>query len=309
MSAVADNEARRPASSAGMASVIVVAADSGALLNSCVAHVLANDATLELIVVDNASTDGQPQLIAQQYADDARLRLVRNDDNRGFGPACNQGAALARGDALVFLNPDCLIAPQVIGALTARLQGHPRVGILGVCIVDELGQPTVAMRRREPTLARAIAHFSGLAARTTRWPGVNMAVPESVQGIEPVDVVSGALLAMPRTVFEQLQGFDESYFLHCEDFDLCRRTRDLGREVAIDHDLIVEHRQGSSSHHRPVFVAWHKHRGMARYFHKFDPAARNPLLRALVGIGVWTHFAATLPVLLLRRHQARRSVS
>lgn len=285
--------------------MIVVAADSGALLNSCVAHVLASDAELELIVVDNASTDGQPQLLAERHGDDARLRLVRNDSNRGFGPACNQGAALARGDALVFLNPDCLVAPQVVGSLAARLQENPQVGILGVRIVDEHGQPTVAMRRREPTLARAVAHFSGLAGSSC-WQGVNMDAPVSVQGIEPVDVVSGALLAMPRRVFEQLQGFDEGYFLHCEDFDLCRRTRDLGLDVAIDHDLVVEHRQGSSSHHRPVFVAWHKHRGMARYFHKFDPAARNPLLRALVGIGVWGHFALTLPVLLLRRHQARR---
>lgn len=285
--------------------MIVVAADSGALLISCVAHVLASDAELELIVVDNASTDGQPQLLAERHGDDARLRLVRNDSNRGFGPACNQGAALARGDALVFLNPDCLVAPQVVGSLAARLQENPQVGILGVRIVDEHGQPTVAMRRREPTLARAVAHFSGLAGSSC-WQGVNMDAPVSVQGIEPVDVVSGALLAMPRRVFEQLQGFDEGYFLHCEDFDLCRRTRDLGLDVAIDHDLVVEHRQGSSSHHRPVFVAWHKHRGMARYFHKFDPAARNPLLRALVGIGVWGHFALTLPVLLLRRHQARR---
>lgn len=302
----ADHEENGSRSSRGMASVIIVAADSGALLSRCVAHVLASDTALELIVVDNASTDGQPQRLVEQYGADGRLRLVRNESNRGFGPACNQGAALARGDALVFLNPDCLIAPQVIGSLDARLREHPHVGILGVCIVDEHGQPTVAMRRREPTLARAVAHFSGLAGSSC-WQGVNMDAPASVQGIEPVDVVSGALLAMPRGVFERLQGFDEGYFLHCEDFDLCRRTRDLGREVAIDHDLIVEHRQGSSSHHRPVFVAWHKHRGMARYFHKFDPAARNPLLRVLVGIGVWAHFGLTLPALLLRRRQARRA--
>jgi len=76
---------------------------------------------------------------------------------------------------------------------------------------------------------------------------------------------------------------------------LCRRVRDAGLQVACANDVCVVHGKGTSSRHRPFFVARHKHRGMWRWFVKFDPAARNPLLRALVGAGLWLHFVLMAP--------------
>jgi GT2 family glycosyltransferase len=113
--------------------------------------------------------------------------------------------------------------------------------------------------------------------------------------------VSGALMLVPRAVFERLGGFDEGYFLHCEDLDLCRRARDAGFEVLLAGDVRVLHRKGGSSAHRPVFVSRHKHRGMWRWFVKFDPAARNPLARVIVWCGIWSHFALTALRLALRK--------
>jgi GT2 family glycosyltransferase len=122
--------------------------------------------------------------------------------------------------------------------------------------------------------------------------GVEMPLADDqVPLVESVDAVSGACMYLPRAVFMRVGGFDEGYFLHVEDLDLCRRVRDLGLRVAVAHKLHAVHVQGSSSRHRPLFVLRHKHRGMWRYFNKFDPAAGNPLLRAIVWCGIWAHYA------------------
>jgi len=278
----------------GLTSVVVVAADSGALLLQCVDRVLASDVAVDLIVVDNASTDGFPAQAASAHASDARLRLIANADNRGFGPACNQGAAVARGDALLFLNPDCLIGADTIGALRAIADADRSIGLLGVDVRTPDGAPARGNRRRDPTLRRSFMAMSGLARFESRGPafaGVEMPVQTKATGVERVDAVSGACMYVPRAVFERAGGFDEAYFLHVEDLDLCRRIRDGGQAVTIANEVRVVHAQGSSSRHRPVFVAAHKRRGMWRYFTKYDDAARNPLLRAIVWTGLWVRFA------------------
>jgi len=256
--------------------------------------VLASSAPVEIVVVDNASADGFPARAASAHAGDARFRLIANADNRGFGPACNQGAAAASGDALLFLNPDCLIESDTIAALRAIADANPSIGLVGTDVRTPEGAPARGNRRRDPTLRRAFMAMSGLAHFESRWPvltGVEMPDDSAATGVERVDAVSGACMFAPRTVFDAVGGFDEAYFLHVEDLDLCRRIRDSGYAVAIANGVRVVHAQGSSSRHRPVFVAAHKRRGMWRYFTKYDRSARNPLLRAIVWTGLWARFA------------------
>jgi len=283
--------------------IVIVAADSGPLLRACVASVLAESAPLEIVVVDNASNDGEIEQLAALHVDDARLRIVRNDANLGFGPACNRGAALSRGDVLLFLNPDCEWRAGTLSAMRGVLDRDPRIGLLGIAVTDPDGMPARGNRRRDPTLRRALLTLSGLSRLASRWPvlaGVEMPPASASGDVEFVEAVSGACMMLPRAAFERVGGFDEAYFLHVEDLDLCRRMRDAGLRVAHASRLHVTHAQGSSSRSRPVFVARAKHRGMWRYFNKFDPAARNPLLRAIVWCGLWAHFAAQAPLLALR---------
>src|SRR5262249_28054659 len=131
----------RHALSAPKTSVVVVAADSGPLLPQCVDRVLASSGPVEIVVVDNASQDGFAAKAAAAHASDARFRLIENADNRGFGPACNQGAAAATGDALVFLNPDCLIDADTIAALRAIADADQSIGLLGVDVRTPEGTP------------------------------------------------------------------------------------------------------------------------------------------------------------------------
>jgi len=283
-----------------LVSVIVVAADSGPTLRECVRRVMECEVPLELILVDNGSSDGIPQAIERAMQQVWRLRPIYNHANLGFGPAVNRGAAQARGEVLLILNPDCMLDDASLRRLLELLKAHPKAGVVGAVVCDEQGAPDRASYRRDPYLGRALRSLMG------QGEGVNIG-GEMPAGPVRAEAVSGALMAMPRVVFENLRGFDEDYFLHCEDLDLCRRARDAGYEVWLAGDVHVLHGKGGSSRHRPVFVSWHKHRGMWRWFRKFDPAARNPALSAVVWLGVWVHFLLKIPgqwLRLLRRKAA-----
>ena len=270
-----------PTQAEALTSVIVVSHNSGAWLEACVRSVLAQDnSTIELIVVDNASCDGSLDSLPR----DARITLVRNRENRGFGAACNQGAGQARGFHLLFLNPDCELPPHAIFALRELVTSDSGIGILGAQLVNDDGSPQAAARRNTPTPLRALRRALGIARDSVEIPSASDAA------VEPVDAVSGALMWMPRSAFAQLTGFDEGYTLHCEDLDLCRRALDAGFRVALANAVRVVHHKGTSSQARPVWVEWQKHRGMLRYFRKFD-AAKSPLwLRLAVPFGVWLRF-------------------
>jgi N-acetylglucosaminyl-diphospho-decaprenol L-rhamnosyltransferase len=279
-------------------SVIMVSADSGPSLRDAVNSVLACTTPLELLLIDNASSDGIPQAIARAHEKDARLKVIYNHANLGFGPAVNRAAVQARGQFFLILNPDCLLVQSALERLLDVLKKEPKAGLVGAVVCDGQGVPDPASYRRDPIMQRA---FATLFKRDGEGVNIAGAMPDHLVEAE---AVSGAVMLMPRRVFEWLNGFDEKYFLHCEDLDMCRRVRDGGWRVLLAGDVRVWHGKGGSSRHRPVFVSYHKHRGMWRWFHKFDPAARKPHLAALVWLGIWAHFLLQIPG-QLRRLMAR----
>lgn len=259
---------------------IVVSHDSGEYLTACVADLLAQNVPVQVVVVDNASRDGAPErLLAHPMLD-----VLRNADNPGFGAACNQGAARARAPRLLFVNPDCRLPPDTVSRLCRHLDAHPEIGILGACLRNADGTPQAAAQRRTPLPGRAIAQALGLRAAESE-----AAIPAAAALID-VEATSGALMLMPRQVFERLDGFDAAYVLHCEDLDLCRRVLAAGHRIAIAADVPVTHHKGTSSRRRPIWVEWQKHRGMWRYFRKFDAAASPLWLRCLVPLGLAVRF-------------------
>ncbi|MBB6245316.1 glycosyltransferase family 2 protein [Rhodanobacter sp. A1T4] len=276
-------------------SVIVVSADSGPMMRDCVRRLLNTTLALEVILVDNGSTDGVPQAIGRAYEGDPRLTVIYNRANLGFGPAMNIGATKAIGQALLLLNPDCLVQEADLSRLLEVLTRNPKAGLIGAVVCDAEGHPDPASWRRDPLLRRALNTMFG---RSGEGVNINEDIPEEVIDAE---AVSGALMLMPRSVFNRLGGFDEDYFLHCEDLDLCRRVRDMGYQVLLAGDVRVTHAKGTSSVHRPVFVSRNKHRGMWRWFRKHDPAGRNPMIAGVVWVGIWSHYLLQIPGQLLRR--------
>ena len=268
---------------------IVVAHDSEETLDDCLRRLRGSDGIVEIRVVDNDSSDESLEIVQRHAVADPRLRFIANPDNPGFAVACNQGAADSKAAWLAFVNPDCLVGTDTL----ARLRAHAESGeaaLIGADLVDEDGVRDAAARRHDPDFAAMLR--SPEAARL--GIGIDAAAP-----LQDVDAISGALMLMPRALFERVGGFDQAYRLHAEDLDLCRRVRDAGARVAVANDVRVVHVRGVSSRARPLFVEWHKHRGLWRYFGKFEAARRGGLVRAAVFAMIWARFPfASLRALL-----------
>jgi GT2 family glycosyltransferase len=166
-------------------------------------------APYEVLVVDNASRDGTPGLVAERYPE---VKLLANSQNLGFGRACNQGARAARGALLVFLNPDVIVTP---------------------------GWLTILVRRASQYLDAAII------CPTTLYPG--QPPPSTAMVVEELAAVPGCAMLMPRAAWEELGGFDEQIFLYWEDTELCWRAWLLGWRVLADLEALVYHERGGSA--------------------------------------------------------------
>ncbi|GIX32862.1 MAG: glycosyl transferase [Lysobacterales bacterium] len=277
---------------------VVVACDSGPWLAECVRRLRASQPPVELVVVDNASRDGSTKTLAEQG-----VRVLRNPRNLGFAAACNQGARASTAPYLAFVNPDVLLEPETLARLLAKIRPRREIGLIGACLYDAEGRRDPACRRRDPTPWRSLMSITGLSRLSRRWPALSGIEADPVpmpEHIEYPDAVSGALILMPRAAFEKVGGFDEGYFLHGEDLDLCRRVRQAGLRVALAADVEALHLRGTSSRRRPVFVAWHKHRGMVRYFRRHERARTPWPWRHLVVPAIWAWFGLRLPLLLVR---------
>lgn len=277
-------------SSAGI-SVIVVAYRSAATIGECLDRLRAADGVTQIRVIDNASDDDTLAIVQRHALADPRVRFVANPDNPGFAVACNQGAGASDAPWLAFVNPDCLVGPDSLARLCAHAQSRAGEVLLGADLVDEAGVRDGAARRVDPDFARMLRSASARRIEIA---------PDDAQALQPVDAVSGALMLMPRTLFARIGGFDQGYRLHAEDLDLCRRARAAGARVAVANDVRVVHIRGVSGRTRPLFVEWHKHRGLARYFRKFEAPRRHPLLRACVHAMIWARFPFAALRALLR---------
>ena len=261
---------------------IVVSHESASTLEQCLQRLRAAREIAEIRVIDNASLDGTLDIIQRHAAQDPRVRFIGNPDNPGFAAGCNQGARESTAPWLAFVNPDLLVETDTLSRLRAHALSVGSDALLGVDLVDEAGVRDEAARRRDPDFG-AMLRAPGRASK--------LAVPiRENQALQPVQAISGALMLMPRALFDRLGGFDQGYRLHAEDLDLCRRAREAGALVAVANDIRVLHVRGVSSRARPVFVEWHKHRGLWRYFRKFESAHRGFPTRAGVFAMIWSRF-------------------
>lgn len=270
---------------------IVVTYQSGSTIDACLSRLRQAQDIAEIRVIDNGSLDGTLDIVQRHASHDPRVRFVGNPDNPGFAAANNQGVADSHSPWLAFINPDLMIEPDTLTELRSRGE------VLGDCLlgveqVDEHGHADEAVRRRDPDF---------LLMLRSPGKGSKLAVPRDPhQAVQPVPALSGALLMMPRTLFERIGGWDAGYRLHAEDLDLCRRAREAGAVVAIANDLQVTHVRGVSSRSRPFFVEWHKHRGLWRYVQKFEARQRSLPVRVAVWAAIWAHAAMLVPRLLRR---------
>jgi GT2 family glycosyltransferase len=283
-------------------SVVIVNHNAGSLLADCLAAALGQ--ARQVILVDNASEPGPFEAVVAPFAADTRLKIVRGAENAGFAAGCNRGAALAAEPLLLFLNPDCILGPGSLARLRQSLESGERVGMAGGLLTDSDGNEQGGGRRSVPTPWRSFVRGFGLGRLAWLAPRLfsdfylhRQPLPEG-----PVDVeaVSGALTMVSREAFAAAGPWDEGFFLHCEDLDLCMRFRAAGWRVLFVPDAKAVHHRGMCSRARPLAVEWHKHRGMIRFYRKHFRNSYPFGLFGLVAVGVWMRFAGVAGWQMLR---------
>jgi N-acetylglucosaminyl-diphospho-decaprenol L-rhamnosyltransferase len=236
----------------------------------------------EVIVVDNASTDGAAEMVATEFP---QIHLIRNSENRGFAAASNQAAARSVGSHLLFLNNDTEVLPDTLPGLLKHAAARPTGGIFGPRLRDANGAIQISYRRR-PTIA-ALLHKVSLV----RWTGLfRRAYSEyrrgsfDPNGVRSVEVLMGSAVFLPRDAFEAAGGWDERYRFGVEDIDLATQIG-LTRDVIFAGDVEVIHHGRVSSRANVPFVAPNVATGYVQFFRK-------------TGVGTWPLFWYKLAVTL-----------
>ena len=267
--------------------VIIVNYFSSEMLPKCLASLKEAD---EIIIVDN-SVDANEQAALEALAKgNDKIQLIFNNENAGFAKAVNQGAAAAKSGAILLLNPDAYVTKGTLRILCNALF-QKGVGAVGPLIQFPDGKEQAGGRRLTPTPARAFAKLFGFS-RIGLMKDHNLAGTLLPDTPEAVEAISGACMLIKKDVFDQLKGFDEGYIMHCEDLDFCMRVRLAGYKLLFVPDAVVIHKKGHSSVQQPLWVAWHLHKGMLRYYQKFFRKNYPAPLWFLVKLGVYLRFMA-----------------
>ncbi|MBI4082300.1 MAG: glycosyltransferase family 2 protein [Candidatus Lambdaproteobacteria bacterium] len=288
--------------------VVTVNYNAGAILTEAAKAALGSTAPVRMVVADNASRDGSLARLRAEFAGDPRLRVVESGRNLGFACGNNRALAWADGEYILLLNPDCVVGPQTIERVLAEMERHPEAGMAGCLIRNPDGSEQAGARRAVPTPWRAVVRTLGLH----RWFPDDPRFDDFVLTRQPlptrtveVEAISGAFMFIRRRALDQVGLLDEGYFLHCEDLDLCMRFRESGWKILFLPHAEAVHVKGACGLDRPVRVAWHKHRGMVRFYNKFFRRKYSPLLFWAVVAGVWLRFCVDVGVVLLRPRRAR----
>lgn len=263
--------------------VIVVSYRTGPALAECLDALARAGGIDEIVLIDNGNEAAEVQALDAFVVNVPRARLERGQGNVGFAAACNLGARLAQSDVLVFANPDVILARETISSLSDALQAAPPPAIVGGDLRDARGAPERGSRRDTLTLWRAFVAFNGLSMLGPLLPifrDFNRHREPLPSAPARVGAVSGALMMMRRADFEMLGGFDEGYFVHVEDLDLCRRAELASWPVIFAPGPHGTHVRATSAIDARE-LSRHKRRGMARYLKKF---ARGPIERVLAGL-------------------------
>lgn len=289
-----------------MITAIIVNYNSGPQLTACVASLLASREPVKVVVSDNGSSDDSLARLEAFFGEDERLTVIRNGANLGFSVGCNIGLVHVAGDYVLFINPDCVVPPDAIGRMREIMDAQSDVGMAGCMIRNVDGSEQVGCRRYVPTPWRSlmrVLRFDRLFPDQPRFQTFNMKGTPLPDHPVPVEAISGAFMFVRHSALEQVGPLDENYFLHCEDLDWCMRFARRGYEILFVPDVEIMHLKGGSRA-SPLFVEWHKHKGMMRFYRKFFRDRYPWAMMLLVVAAVYVRFTLLAPFLLMRRDGA-----
>jgi O-antigen biosynthesis protein len=206
----------------------------------------AGNLSYEIIIVDNASSDGSVELITSLFPE---IKLIANKENLGFGKANNLGIKEAKGDYLLFLNPDTIVREDTFIKMLEFFRNVPDAGLAGCRILNPDGTLQLACRRSFPGPWTSFCKVTGLSTlfpHSRIFARYNLTYLDENKTYE-VDAVSGSFMMMKREVYEKIGGFDEQFFMYGEDLDLCYRVQKAGYKVYYVHTTEIIHYKGEST--------------------------------------------------------------
>lgn len=250
------------------------------LLRACLTSLRDEGPNTEIIVVDNASSDGSVEMVRHEFP---AVRLIANDHNAGFGAANNQAVRESSSKYVLFLNPDTEARPAAVEHLLAFIDQRPQVACVGAKLLNPDGsvQPS---RRAFPRIGTAFVE-STMLQRYFGWlPSVRRFYRAELPHDQPqqVDWLVGACLLVRRSALDEVGGFDERFFMYSEEMDLCYRLKQAGYEVWYVPEAEVVHHEGASSAQDLFRRNINFHESRYRFFRKHHGALPALALRWFV---------------------------
>ncbi|HEY4148790.1 MAG TPA: glycosyltransferase family 2 protein, partial [Chitinophagaceae bacterium] len=208
----------------------------------------------EIIVIDNCSADGSLEYLQPAFPG---VRFIANKENAGFSKANNQGWRLAKGDYVLFLNPDTLLAEDSLRRSLDMMEAAPQAGALGIRMIDGSGHYLPESKRGNPS---ALVSFYKLSGLTRLFPRSEVFAHYylghlSLAENQEVEVLAGAYMMVRKSMLETTGGFDERFFMYGEDVDLSYRIRQLGYKNLYLADSTIIHFKGESTKKDAKYVA------------------------------------------------------
>jgi GT2 family glycosyltransferase len=255
-------------------SIIIVNFNTRDLIKSCLDSIATARAgcTLEIIVIDNASTDSSVELLRRFYPD---VILITNNDNLGFSKACNQGICISRGRSILLLNSDTELLSDTLKNLDPHWFGkqpHDRIGIVGCKILNADG-----------TLQYSFGHFPSLLSTVLdmfRSAGKRKYLLTGYDRRREVDWVTGAFFLIRRDTIDEIGLLDERFFMYYEEVDWCLRAKQRGWKVLYDPAAAIIHKTPLASRKKSMNdkIAVEVRRSHLYYFWKNRPYAEFIIL-------------------------------
>ena len=280
--------------------VVIVSHGAKGLLRNCLRSLQEHPAEAEMrvTVVDSGSPDSTPEMVGREFPE---VHLVRRD-NIGFSAANNLVLRESEARAVLLLNPDTEVRAGTLDAALGRLWSDERIGMVGVKLVTESGELDHACKRSFPTPLSALAHFTGVGRSEEASSALSQYRATQLGEDEPgeVDAVNGAFMLCRAEAVREVGLLDEGYWLYMEDLDWCRRFWDAGWKVFYEPTGVALHVKGGSSGGRRAprqEIAFH--RGMGRFYRRFDAPRHNPLVNVAVYAGITAKLATSLAITAL----------
>jgi N-acetylglucosaminyl-diphospho-decaprenol L-rhamnosyltransferase len=268
-------------------SAVVVSFHTGPVLDQCLTALIDAPLCSQIVLVNNGIKRDILEALLLRAESEPKLTVIDGHGNIGFGRACNLGAASAREDRLIFVNPDCVVDQHALSAFADALALNPD-GLIGGSLRNEDGSEQRGSRRGELTPWSALISFMGWGRsgeEAGAWRDFNRSGEPRPDVIVDMPVISGALMAIAKSTFDRVGGFDPAFFLHVEDIDLCRRVRKSGGAVKFAPNATALH-IGATSAVSSWSVEKTKIASFSRYFWK-----------NAAGIGGYVGVVALMPIL------------